>query len=172
MAGVLDANGDEVPGILTECTGEDDGWENTFRWDAINLVVDAAHAGSIGLYMWNLALDPSNGPRNGGHCPKCRGMLKVDPARGTATPEAEFYTFGHVARAADPGAVRIGITSSEGIPAVAFSNADGTIGVFGHNDTGSTQVLSIGMLGRHEKRLEVGCGELFTFRSPPVIPGR
>ena len=158
-----------VPPIVTECTGTTDDWAGTFRWDAVNLVVAPARAGATGLFMWNLALDPDHGPHRGG-CRDCRGLLTIDPATGAVTPNPEFYTLAHLARAADPGAVRLGTTTPDHLPVTAFANPDGTIGVFGHNDTGVAQVISVQEPGRQSTRIAVGPGELFTFRAPPSAP--
>jgi len=158
-----------VPPIMTECTGTTDGWANTFRWDAVNLVVEPVKAGSTGLFMWNLALDPDHGPHRGG-CDTCRGLLEIDPVTGSVRPQPEYYTLAHLSRAADPGAVRVGARSTDRLPVVAFTNPDGTIGVFGHNDTGATQVVSIATPGRADARISVRAGELFTYRGPPGDP--
>ena len=53
---------------------------------------------------WNLALDPTGGPHNGG-CDTCTGVVTVEPA-GTVTRNAEYYTLGHLARFVRPGAHR------------------------------------------------------------------
>ncbi len=171
-----DMTGVASPPVITECTGTNDTWENTFRWQARNLVVDALAAGSTGLMMWNLALDPAGGPKKDGGCENCRGLLEIDPATGSVRNEPEFYTLAHLARAADPGAVSLGTYSAPGVPMTSFRNPDGTIGVFGHNDTGSTQVVQLDGLGV-EVRFEVRSGELFTLRGgatstePPSVGG-
>jgi glucosylceramidase len=154
-----------VPVVMTECTGGDwdPSWASTFRWQARNLVVDAAANGSTGLLLWNLALDPSRGPHTGG-CGNCRGLVTVDPTTGAWTPEPEFYLLAQLSRAADPGASRIGLTGRPDVPAVAFANPDGTIGIFGHNDSGRRQVLDVSFAAGHATRVVVQPGELFTLR--------
>ena len=149
-----------VPAIVTECTGTDDTWAGTFAWDARHLVVDAAVAGSTGLLMWNLALDPQHGPKAPGGCSDCRGLLTIDPARGTVEPTPEFYTLAHIGRAAPAGSVRLGATGPTDIPVVAFERLDGTVGVFGHNDTGTEQVVAVSIDGTTH-RLVVPAGALF-----------
>lgn len=167
--GPQDMVGLPVPPIMTECTGRTtDDWAGTFRWDAVNLVVGPARAGSTGLFMWNLALNPASGPHEGG-CDNCRGLLTIDPG-GAFTPNPEFYTLAHLARAANRGAVRLAATARDGLPVTAFENPDGTIGVFGHNDTGGAQVISVQVPGRQSTRIAVGPGELFTYRAPPGAP--
>jgi glucosylceramidase len=160
-----------IPTVMTECTGGewDPSWASTFRWQSRNLVVDPAANGSTGLLLWNLALDPAHGPHTGG-CGDCRGIVTVDPSTGNWTPSPEFYLLAHVNRAADPGATRIGLTTSAGtgLAAVAFANPDGTIGIFGQNDTGRRQVLDVALPGGTATRVVVQPGELFTLRGSPA----
>ena len=160
-----------VPAIITECTGTDDSWAGTFAWDIRHLVVDAAAAGSTGLMMWNLALDPEHGPKAPGGCENCRGLLTVDPATGSVEPGPEFYTLAHVARAADPGAVVLATAAPAQLPAVAFVNPDGTIGVVGHNDTGIDQVVAFDIDGQTH-RFRIPAAAMFTVRggTEPVEP--
>ncbi|HEY7042541.1 MAG TPA: hypothetical protein VH419_02615, partial [Nocardioidaceae bacterium] len=66
-----------VAAVMTECTGTSDTWTGTFRWDAANLIMGSIEAGSTGLMMWNLALDPAHGPKRPGGCDNCRGLLTV-----------------------------------------------------------------------------------------------
>lgn len=154
-----------LPVVMTECTGGDwdPSWASTFRWQARNLVVDAVAHGSTGLLLWNLALDPSRGPHTGG-CGNCRGLVTVDPATGDWTPEPEYYLLAHLGRAADRGAVRVGLTGRPDVPAVAFANPDGTIGIFGHNASGQRQVLDVTRAAGHVTRVVVEPDELFTLR--------
>jgi glucosylceramidase len=158
-----------VPVVMTECTGGDwdRSWASTFRWQARNLVVDAAAYGSTGLLLFNLALDPDRGPHTGG-CGDCRGIVTVDPATGAWAPEPEYYLLGHVSRAADRGARRIDLTGRPDIPAVAFENPDGTIGIFGHNDSGARQVVSVRFPAGDAARIAVDPGALFTLRGPAL----
>lgn len=158
-----------VPAVVTECTGTNDTWAGTFAWDMANLIDASIAAGSTGLMMWNLALDPSNGPRLGG-CATCRGLVTIDPATKSVTPGPEFYALGQLARAARPGAVVIGSSSSAGIPSVAFANPDGTIGVMGHNNTGATRTVSVRFGAGDERQFEVRAGELFTVVGRPLTP--
>lgn len=162
-----------VPSVLTECTGGgwDPDWGSTFRWQARNLVVTPVTEGSTGLILWNLALDPDHGPHTGG-CGNCRGIVTVDPATGTWEPGPEYYVLAHLSRAADPGATRVGLSTPSTVPAVAFANPDGTIGIFAHNDTPTTQVLSVRFADGETYRATVESGELVTLRgSPPPTAG-
>lgn len=156
-----------VPSMVTECTGTTDGWSGTFAWDARNLVAGAVAAGSSGLMMWNLALDESHGPVDAGSkwgCKNCRGLLTV-AGNGVLRPEPEFYALAHLSRAASPDARVIASSASTGLSVAAFRNPDGSIGVFGHNATGSTQTVRINVLGGKDLAYTIEPGQLFTFRS-------
>jgi len=163
-----------APPIMTECTGTNDGFEGTFRWDAANLVVNAIKAGSTGLLMWNLALNEQHGPHTGG-CSTCRGVVDIDSATGAISRGPEFFTLAHLARAADPGALVIGTGTSSGLPYVAFLEPDGRIGVIGHNDTGAPQQVGVTTDGRDPSAsFPVPAGALFTIRgwsdfAPPTL---
>ncbi len=158
-----------IPSVLTECTGGewDPDWGSTFRWQAQNLVVTPVSEGSTGLILWNLALDPGHGPHTGG-CGDCRGIVTVDPATGTWEPGPEYYLLAHLSRAAEPGATRVDLTAAPHVPAVAFANPDGTVGVFGHNATPSPQVVGVAFAGGETFRATVLPGELFSLRGSPV----
>ncbi len=157
--------------VLTECTGTTDTWSGTFRWDAINLITTSIEAGSTGLMMWNLALNASNGPIDpvsAKGCKSCRGLLTI--SGDLITPGPEFFTLGHVARAARPGARVISSASEGGVVSSAFLNSDGTIGVVGHNQSSSEEVVDVRVRGRNGVRFRVGPGELFTFTGPSTEP--
>jgi glucosylceramidase len=156
--------GFDVPVMVTECTGTTDGWYSTFGWDARELVVSAALAGSTGLMMWNLALDPQHGPKADWGCRDCRGLVTIDPVTGTVEPTPEFYTLAHVARAAEPGAVRVDASPIDGVPLVAFLDPDGSIGLFAQNDTHARQTIRIDIPGGTSHTVDIAAGDMLTLR--------
>lgn len=152
-----------VPAVVTECTGTDDNWTSTFGWDSRVLVAESIRAGSTGLLMWNLALPPTSAVLPGG-CDDCRGLLTIDPTTGTIDRGPEFFTLAHLSRAADPGAVHVAASQVDRLPIVAFANPDGTVGVYGHNDTDQAQVVAITLSDGSRITLDVGPWEMFTVR--------
>lgn len=157
-----------VPSAVTECTGGewDTSWASSFTWQLRNLVVEPVRAGSTALLLWNLALDPDHGPGSGG-CRDCGGIVTVDPATGRWVREPEFFLLGHVARAASPGARRVALGERDDVPAVAFVNADGTLGVVGQNAGAQRRVIGIAdPSGGALVRFEADPGELFSVRGP------
>jgi glucosylceramidase len=123
---------------FTECSGIESGdpattFPDTLHWHTRFLTVGAVRNWAKTVVTWNLALDPSNGPHNGG-CDTCKGVVTIDPATGKATREADYYVLGHVTKFVRPGAVRIGSTVADTIWDVAFRNPDGSIVVLAVND--------------------------------------
>lgn len=136
---------------MTECSGG--GWSTDFgsnlAWNAHTLLVGNLRNSGSSLLLWNLALDPSGGPTNGG-CGDCRGVVTVDPATGAVTYNVEYYVLGQLTKAVRPGAVRIGSTSygAGRVESVAFRNPDGTTAVLLHNNGASKQVAHVVVDGR------------------------
>jgi glucosylceramidase len=144
---------------ISECTGGQ--WDADFgralRWDVHTLLVQGLRNGAAWVVKWNLALDPSGGPRNGG-CSNCRGMVTIDPSRGSVDVNEEFYALGHVSRFVRPGATVVASTTYGGdsVETVAFRNPDG-----GH-------VLLALNSSRDQKEIDVaGSGSWFGYRLPP-----
>lgn len=166
MAGVA------APPIVDECTGTSGSWRDGFSWDVRHLIAESIGAGSTGLIMWNLAVDPSGGPRDLASregCATCRGLLRVDGA--TVEPGPEFYVLAQLARAASPGAHVVGSTASTGVVAAAFANPDGTVGVLAHNETGHDRVLGVDVPGHAQVRRALRPGEILTVRFRARPPG-
>jgi glucosylceramidase len=162
-----------VDKVMTECTGTTDGSEGTFAWDMKNLVDDAIEAGSTGLLIWNLALEPGHKPAPyGAGCDTCRGIVTVDDATPAEVHrEPEFFILAHLARAASPGARVLNATTSlPGVRAVSFANPDGTIGVFAYNGTSANQVINIRVQGAAERRFVVAARQLLTARGEAGEP--
>ena len=127
---------------FTECSGLKSGdpatsFPDTLHWHSRYLTIGATRNWAKNVITWNLALDPQNGPFNGG-CETCMGVVTVDPATGRATREGDYYVMGHVTKFVKPGAVRIGSTVEGNIWDVAFRNPDGSTVVLVNNDDWGT----------------------------------
>ena len=136
---------------MTECSGG--GWATDFgdnlRWNAHHLLIGNLRSSGSSLLLWNLALDPSGGPTNGG-CADCRGVVTADPSTGAVTYNVEYYVLGQLTEAVVPGAVRLGSTSygTGRVESVAFRNPDGTTAVVLHNNGASKQSATVVHGGR------------------------
>jgi glucosylceramidase len=85
---------------------------------------------------WNLALNASNGPHQGG-CGTCTGMVTVK-SDGSYDLNETYYYWEQFSKFVDPGAVRIDSTNpSDGsLQTVAFKNPDGSIVLVAMNPAG------------------------------------
>lgn len=139
---------------MTECSGGD--WATDFgsnlAWNAHHLIIGNLRASGSSLLLWNLALDPRNGPTNGG-CSNCRGVVTADPATGEVRYNVEYYVLGQLTKGVKPGAVRLGSTSygPGRVESVAFRNPDGTTAVILHNNGASKQSATVVHAGRSLK---------------------
>jgi len=153
---------------FTECSGIVSGnpattFPDTLHWHTRYLTVGAVRNWAKTVITWNLALDPSGGPHNGG-CDTCTGVVTIDPKTGRATPTADYYVLGHVSRFVRPGAVRIGSTVAGNIWDVAFRNPDGSIVVLAVNDDWGTGSQRFNLqLADREFSYDLPAGAVVTF---------
>lgn len=146
---VAAAPGKEV--WTTECTGGS--WSTSFsndlRWGARNMLVGAFRNGSVASLWWNLALDPSGGPTNGG-CATCRGVLTVDPDRAATSRNVEYYSLAHVGRFVPRGSVRIltPARTASHVESVAFRTPDGRLVLVLLNDNQAKQTVTVRWSGK------------------------
>jgi glucosylceramidase len=137
---------------FTECSGNQSSdpantFSDTLKWHARNLIIGSPRNWAKTVINWNLALDPSGGPHVGG-CSTCTGIVTVGPG-DTVTPNAEYYTLGHLSRFVVPGAVRIASTSfgttgwNGEVMDVAFRDPDGTTVLVAHNENDNPQAIGV-----------------------------
>ena len=150
--------------IVTECTATIGQWPDSVGWMVRELVAESVRAGATGVFTWNLALDPQHGPKAPGGCENCRGLLTIDPEAGTVEPTPEYSVMRLLATAADPGAVVLATERIEHLPVVAFANPDGSVGVFGHNDTDAAVTIDVVIDGADSRRFTVEPWAVFSVR--------
>lgn len=161
---------------FTECSGSrgaSDPPEKVFRdtltWHARNVVIGATRNWARSAVNWNIALDSTGGPHNGG-CGTCTGLVTVQPD-GSVTTGAEYYTIGHLARFVRPGARRIASTSfgttgwNGQIMDVAFRNPDGSTALVVHNQHDDPRSFAVAVGDRTFEHTLPG-GALATFTWP------
>lgn len=134
---------------FTEVSGGE--WATNFsdnlQWSMSNIFIGTTKNWSKNVLLWNMALDPSFGPKNNG-CSDCRGVVTI-AADGTVTRNVEYYSIGHFSKFVQTGAHRISSTISENIANVdyvAFANTDGSLAmvVANNNDTMKTFAVKQG----------------------------
>ena len=137
---------------FTECSGSQSAdpantFSDTLKWHARNLIIGSPRNWAETVINWNLALDPSGGPHVGG-CATCTPIVTIGPG-DTVTPNAEYYTLGHLARFVQPGAVRIASTSfgttgwNGQVMDVAFRNPDGSTVLVAHNENDNPSTFGV-----------------------------
>ncbi len=114
---------------FTEISGGE--WAKDFGsnlvWNMRNIFIGSTRNWSKNALLWNLALDTSFGPRNGG-CQDCRGVVTIGNVQNV-TYNVEYYAIAHFSKFVKPGAKRISteaFAASSGIDQVAFLNPDGS----------------------------------------------
>ncbi|HEY4032455.1 MAG TPA: glycoside hydrolase family 30 beta sandwich domain-containing protein [Ktedonobacteraceae bacterium] len=95
--------------------------------------------------LWNIALDPSGGPKIGQGCAQCVGLMTVDAKQNTAQLTDEAIQFGHFSKFVHPGALHIAATSTNnnGIENVAFENPDKTLAMVVRNSSSQVQTIIV-----------------------------
>lgn len=161
---------------FTECSGSHDPidqpakvFSDTLKWHARNLVIGVTRNWARTVVNWNLALDPSGGPHNGG-CGTCTGVVTVGPGQ-LVTRNAEYYTLGHLARFVRPGAVRVASTSfgttgwNGQVMGAAFRNPDGSTALVVHNQNDAPRTFAVAQ-GAQSFDYTLPGGALATFTWP------
>ena len=139
---------------FTECSGShgpNDTPEQIFRgtltWHARTLMLGTTRNWAKSVVNWNIALDSTGGPHNGG-CDTCTGLVTLQ-TDGSVTTDAEYYTIGHLSKFVKPGAVRIGSTSygttgwNGQLMSAAFRNPDGSTALLVHNENDEPRSFAV-----------------------------
>jgi glucosylceramidase len=163
---------------FTECSGSHGAadppekfFRDTLTFHARNITIGTTRNWAKSAIAWNLALDASGGPHNGG-CDTCTGVITVDG--GTFSTNAEYYTIGHLSKFVRPGAVRIASTSfgttgwNGQIMDVAFRNPDGSTALVVHNENDDPRTFAVAVGARSFDYTLPG-GALATFTWPPGL---
>jgi len=92
-------------------------------WHANNLVVAAPRNWSRNVLEWNLASDPTYGPRTPGGCPDCLGALTI--SGNNVVRNSAYYTIGHASKFVPAGSVRVATNLPADLPNVAYKTPAG-----------------------------------------------
>jgi len=161
---------------FTECSGSHGPtdppakfFRDTLTFHARNVTIGTTRNWAKTAITWNIALDSTGGPHNGG-CDTCTGLLTLE-ADGTVSTNAEYYTIGHLSKFVRPGAVRIASTSfgttgwNGQVMDVAFRNPDGSTALVVHNENDDPRTFAVAVGGRSFDYTLPG-GALATFTWP------
>jgi glucosylceramidase len=154
---------------LTECS--DGAWngDRTGRFaHGADLVLSSTAHWARSVITWNLALDETHGPQNGG-CDTCLGTVQITAATGSVGFEAEYAATGQVSRFVARGAHRIASSGGAGLQQVAFVNPDGGVVVVVHNPGDADVALAVrDVAGGWFFEATLGGGDVATY----VVGGR
>ncbi len=104
-----------------------------FAWHMLNVVIGSTNNWSKAVLEWNVANNPSLGPRTPGGCSTCLGAITINSST-SYTRNVAYYIIGQISKFVDPGALRIGTSSSNAsIISAGFRNPDGSVAVIVHN---------------------------------------
>lgn len=128
-----------------------------------NLVIGAVRDYSKTVLLWNMVLDQSFGPTNGG-CSNCIPNVTVDGANGHAKYMFGYYVLAQVSRFVEPGARRVASTDlgQGNVETVAFENPDGTNVLLALNTNTSTEQVTVEWKGR-SFTYDIAAGSVDTF---------
>lgn len=158
--------------FVTECSGGtwQGGTTTSFEDEVDPLLIHSIRDGAQGIILWNLALNPENGPTNGG-CTTCRGIVTIDG--NSYRPNVDAYALGLLSRTLQPGARRIasntlGLGSVED---VAFRDPNGNIVTLVFNSGNTSKTFHL-VDGTSQFTDTIQPSEALTFTWKAGLPGR
>ncbi|HEX6484725.1 MAG TPA: glycoside hydrolase family 30 beta sandwich domain-containing protein, partial [Ktedonobacteraceae bacterium] len=108
----------------------------------IDLLMQSVQNMARTVELWNIALDPNNGPHTGG-CADCLGVVTIDQPTGNVTYRNDYYQLGQFSKFVVPGAYHIASNTLGSLADVAFKNHDGSKVVVAHNDGSSSSTFQV-----------------------------
>ncbi len=130
--------------------------------------------------LWNLALDPTHGPKQQAlGCDQCGGLVTVDEQSGTASLNLNYFQLGQVSKFVQRGAVRIGSDRlvsdfadpdgsygvTPGLDDVALENPDGSKVLVAYDNSTQPIEFQVAWRGRaFSYTLAAGATVTFTWR--------
>lgn len=117
------------------------------KWHLKNVVIGSMRNWSKNTLEWNLANDPSFGPRTVGGCTTCQGALTIG-ASSNVTYNVSFYIIAHASKFVPAGSVRIGSNISGSLQNVAFKTPSGKKVLVVENDGSETTFFNIKFNGK------------------------
>lgn len=156
-------------------TGAPGNFSGDFGWHLQNVVIGASNNWAKTVLEWNLATNPSYGPRTPGGCTACLGAITVNSST-SYTRNVSYYIIGQISKFVKPGAVRIASSSTSGtISAAAFKNPDNSIVLVVYNSSVSGNTIKV-VSGSQAFDYSVPGASAVTFKwtptgSPTGFPG-
>lgn len=121
--------------------------------DMKNVALGTVNKNCKAVMVWNLMLDKKKGPNLDGGCQTCYGAVDINQDNyKDLSYNSHYFIISHMAAAAEPGAVRIGVKSapvSSTLTTSQFVNPDGSYGVVLINDGDTDIKLTVSDGNKH-----------------------
>lgn len=130
---------------FTEITASMPGsFAGDLTWHMREIQLGAPNNWARSVIYWNLALNESNGPINGGYT-NGQGWVQVNSTTAAVTRYAPYYAAAHSSGKVQPGAARVSCSSpgTGFYTASAYLNPDGTRVLVAVCDAGSAQTFKV-----------------------------
>jgi O-glycosyl hydrolase len=144
--------------LVTECA------PNLSSFAVPEVVIGSMRNWASAVTLWNLALDPANGPVQAPNtgCHGCRGLIVVDEHTHRVRFNLSYYELGQVGSFIEPGAQRIGSNhfvaytakpgssngATSGLDDFAVLNPDGSRVLVAYNNSTAPIRFAVGWAGR------------------------
>ena len=128
----------------------------------IDLLMQSVQNMARTVELWNIALDPNDGPHTGG-CADCLGVVTIDQFTGNVTYSNDYYQLGQFSKFVVPGAHHIASNTLGSLADVAFKNPDGSKVVVAHNDGASSSNFQV-LWGNQGFNYTLPAGATVTFK--------
>jgi glucosylceramidase len=110
--------------------------------------IGATRNWSRNVLLWNIAANSKFEPHtNDGGCVGCEGAVSIDG--NDVTRNVAYYVVGHFSKFVRPGSVRIGSSSTEALPNVAFRTPEGRFVLVVSNPGTSPQTFDVKFHGKY-----------------------
>jgi glucosylceramidase len=124
MSKVHDATNKNV--YFTEQYTAPGNFSGDFSWHMLNIVIGSSNNWAKTVLEWNVANNPSLGPRTPGGCTSCLGAVTIDG--NNYSRNVAYYIIGQISKFVKPGALRVATSTTNNNVAVAgFKNPDGSL---------------------------------------------
>jgi glucosylceramidase len=125
----------------TECST---GATDITSFTTINLLMGSVQNWAKAVELWNIALDPNDGPHTGG-CSDCKGVAVINQSTGNVTYSNDYYILGQFSKFVVPGAYHVAssIPTSGNVTDVAFKDPNGNRVVVAYNSGSSSSTLKV-----------------------------
>lgn len=123
LSQVRNAHPDRDLYFTEQWTGANGSFSGDFRWHTRNVIIGSVRNWSKTALIWNLASDPSYGPRTPGGCSECLGAITING--NNVTRNVAYYIIAQVSKFVPAGSVVLSSVAPGNLPAVAFRTPAG-----------------------------------------------